>query len=329
MHGYLRMRIAQFLTVIHPTEHTIYLTRHGQSEYNVLGKIGGNPPLSAAGAEFARRLAQWTAPHAFALRGRLAKCRLWTSSLQRTILTASHIPHPVIPYSLFGKPMASYEVRTALGIATPAEVEAHNAAMSAEAESALSNSPPRVRRPSSHAHDWSPSLAPTPVDLSMDADQDMPLLSGNIEQPRVDPVWHQCAPRVYRNLDEIFAGEYEGKTYEAVKALAPDEASLRARDKIGYRYPRGESYFDILARLDPLVHELESYHEPLVIVSHQAVLRLVYSYLKGYSRAKAPRIEIPLHTVIKITYDGWNPPHEERFFLGPKIDKTQEGQQNL
>ena len=41
MHGYLRMRIAQFLTVIHPTPHTIYLTRHGQSEYNVVGKIGG------------------------------------------------------------------------------------------------------------------------------------------------------------------------------------------------------------------------------------------------------------------------------------------------
>ena len=25
---------------------------------------------------------------------------------------------------------------------------------------------------------------------------------------------------------------------------APDEASLRAMDKIGYRYPRGESYHD-------------------------------------------------------------------------------------
>lgn len=31
MHGYLRMRIAQFLTVIHPAPHTIYLSRHGQA----------------------------------------------------------------------------------------------------------------------------------------------------------------------------------------------------------------------------------------------------------------------------------------------------------
>ena len=32
MHGYLRMRIAQFLTTVHTTPHIIYLSRHGQSE---------------------------------------------------------------------------------------------------------------------------------------------------------------------------------------------------------------------------------------------------------------------------------------------------------
>ena len=81
--------------------------------------------------------------------------------------------------------------------------------------------------------------------------------------------WEQMSPRVYRNLDEIFAGEYEGLTYDEVKKRAPNEAHLRSMDKIGYRYPRGESYFDVLARLDPLVHEMESYHEPLMIVCHQ------------------------------------------------------------
>ena len=33
--------------------------------------------------------------------GRQVKCRLWTSSLQRTILTAAHIPHPLVHYSEF------------------------------------------------------------------------------------------------------------------------------------------------------------------------------------------------------------------------------------
>ena len=47
--------------------------------------------------------------------------------------------------------------------------------------------------------------------------------------------WEQMSPRVYRNLDEIFAGEYEGKTYEEIKEVAPSEAILRSMDKIGYR----------------------------------------------------------------------------------------------
>lgn len=261
MHGYLRMRIAQFLSVIHPTPHVIYLSRHGQSEYNKLGKIGGNPPLSESGSEYARRLGDWVIPNISAANGRLVKCRLWTSSLQRTILTGAHIPHPLIP------------------------------------ESAFSTAEP-------HAEE-------------------------ECLRPGESGAWEQFSPRVHRNLDEIFAGEYEGMRYEEIKALAPSEAHLRSMDKIGYRYPRGESYFDIIARLDPLVHEIESYHESLLLISHQAVLRLLYSYLMGRPRSGAPKLEIPLHTVIRITYDGWSAPREERFFLGPTPPEASDGQKDL
>ena len=90
MYGYLRMRIAQFLTTVHTTPHTIWLSRHGQSEYNVLGKIGGNPPLSRAGEEYARRLGPWVPHHVCVdAEGKTVKARLWTSSLQ---LCAFSIP---------------------------------------------------------------------------------------------------------------------------------------------------------------------------------------------------------------------------------------------
>ena len=50
-----------------------------------------------------------------------------------------------------------------------------------------------------------------------------------------------------------------------------------------------------------------------------------------------PKIEIPLHTVMKITYDGWNPPTMENFYLGPEpitLDESRpaddkDGQKNL
>ena len=118
--------------------------------------------------------------------------------------------------------------------------------------------------------------------------------------------------------------------FEDIKRLRPDEASLRAMDKIGYRYPRGESYFDILSRLVPLVHEMESYHEPLLIVSHQATLRILYSYLMGLPRKDAPKVEIPLHNLIKITWDGWRNISEERIpFEGGTKNLQNDGQTNL
>ena len=51
--------------------------------------------------------------------------------------------------------------------------------------------------------------------------------------------WQQMAPRVYRNLDEIFAGDFEGMTYKEIEDKFGDEAFMRKKDKLGYRYPRG------------------------------------------------------------------------------------------
>ena len=127
-----------------------------------------------------------------------------------------------------------------------------------------------------------------------------------------------------RKLDEIFAGEYEGMRYEDIKRLKPDEASLRAMDKIGYRYPRGESYYDIIARLEPVMIELLSLEAPLLVVSHQATLRMVRGFLLGLKREDCPAYEIPLHTVMKITWDGWSEPVEEEIPLGPSKEQVLE-----
>ena len=54
---------------------------------------------------------------------------------------------------------------------------------------------------------------------------------------------------------------------------------------------------------------MESYHEPLLIVSHQATLRVLRTYLlrdRSKPREKCPSVDIPQHTVMKITWDGWN-----------------------
>lgn len=45
------------------------------------------------------------------------------------------------------------------------------------------------------------------------------------------------------------------------------------------RYPRGESYLDMIQRLEPVISEMEREGESIVIVGHQAVLRVIFGYL--------------------------------------------------
>lgn len=44
---------------LHNTPRPIYLSRHGQSKYNVMGKVGGDSDLSKAGEEYATSLAKF------------------------------------------------------------------------------------------------------------------------------------------------------------------------------------------------------------------------------------------------------------------------------
>ena len=55
------------------------------------------------------------------------------------------------------------------------------------------------------------------------------------------------------NLDEIYAGVCDGMTYKEIESNYPAEFEARKLDKLGYRYPRGESYLDVIQRLDPIV----------------------------------------------------------------------------
>ncbi|MEQ1504648.1 MAG: 6-phosphofructo-2-kinase/fructose-2,6-bisphosphatase, partial [Myxococcota bacterium] len=117
-----------------------------------------------------------------------------------------------------------------------------------------------------------------------------------------------------RNLDEIDAGQFDGWTYDEVAARHPDEAAARRTDKLRYRYPRGESYEDVISRLEPVIIELERQRDPVVVVAHQAVIRCLYAYLAGRSPEECPHLEVPLHTAIVLVPRAYGP-REERIPL--------------
>jgi broad specificity phosphatase PhoE len=127
------------------------------------------------------------------------------------------------------------------------------------------------------------------------------LVQPDPNDPSQDYEWVQMRPRAWHHLDELFAGSCDGMTYEEIEERFPDEWKLRAADKLAYRYPRGESYLDVIARLEPIIIEMERHQEPLLIVAHQGILRIIYAFYMGLSRSEAPYVTIKLNCVTELT----------------------------
>ena len=193
--GYLLARVVHFLLNLHVQPRSVWLTRHGESSFNVLGRIGGDAPLSDAGRGYAAQLAN-------VIRDRVgADVVVWTSTLRRTIGTAEIIGLPF---------------------------------------------------------------------------------------------------RTWRALDEIDAGVCDGMTYAEIAKVMPHEYEGRAVDKFRYRYPRGESYQDVIQRLEPVIFELERERAPVLVIGHQAVLRALYAYMMDRPPHECPFVSIPLHTMLEL-----------------------------
>lgn len=124
--------------------------------------------------------------------------------------------------------------------------------------------------------------------------------------------------RPWRLLDEIDAGVCDGLRYADIADRLPDEHAARAHDKLRYRYPRGESYEDVIARLEPVILELERQQHPVLIVGHQAVLRALLAYFTDRPRADVPHLKMPLHTIQRLYPQAYGCAQTE-IPLGPKV----------
>lgn len=80
---------------------------------------------------------------------------------------------------------------------------------------------------------------------------------------------------------------------------------MRDQDKLNYRYPHGESYTDLMTRVTPILEELETTTDVLVI-SHQAVLRVILGYFLDKDNNELPYQRVPLHTIIRVTNHGYS-----------------------
>ncbi|KAJ2505735.1 Fructose-2,6-bisphosphatase, partial [Coemansia sp. RSA 2052] len=108
----------------------------------------------------------------------------------------------------------------------------------------------------------------------------------------------------WKALDELDAGLCDGLTYEDVEEQYPEEYAMRDENKFEFRYRGGESYRDVVLRLEPVIMELER-QQNIMIISHQAVLRCIYAYFLDIGPEELPYLKIPLHTVMKLTWTAY------------------------
>ena len=104
-----------------------------------------------------------------------------------------------------------------------------------------------------------------------------------------------------RLLNEIHAGICENMTCEQIEEKYPNISKERKADKLRFRYPQGESYIDLFERLKYFVLQLNSFNKPILIVAHNAIIKVLLGYFESQDHEKIPHMNINLGNVIKLT----------------------------
>lgn len=89
--------------------------------------------------------------------------------------------------------------------------------------------------------------------------------------------------------------------WHMMEALDEEFWRMWQEDKLLCRFPGGESYYDVMARVESVLLEIEMSTRPVLCVSHITCLQVLLSYFKSTPLAHAWDMSIPEHTVIEIT----------------------------
>lgn len=109
---------------------------------------------------------------------------------------------------------------------------------------------------------------------------------------------------LWDNLNTIYAGICEDLTLSEVQAKYPLIDEFRRANKYAFRYPKGESYQDLVMRLEPVIMELNSTDCVVVVVASQSVLRALLAYFGGVSAESCVWMEVPHRTIWRCTYNS-------------------------
>jgi 6-phosphofructo-2-kinase/fructose-2,6-biphosphatase 1 len=89
--------------------------------------------------------------------------------------------------------------------------------------------------------------------------------------------------------------------WDEVKRRHPELWEAWGKDPLRCRFPGGESYMDVVRRLEAFLIEVEQCTVPVLIVSHVTVLQLLVAYFQGKSVSEAWRLPFRKGVVFEAT----------------------------
>lgn len=115
---------------------------------------------------------------------------------------------------------------------------------------------------------------------------------------------HGLAPVLRRDLREIHVGDWEGRTWEELKAHVPDQWQARLDDIVNYRMPGGENLLDVADRVLPALQEIIARHRggEVLVVAHGGINRLLLLSAIGAPLDKLFHVEQAFGCLNRIDY---------------------------
>ena len=119
----------------------------------------------------------------------------------------------------------------------------------------------------------------------------------------------------FSSLNPLDKGDHEGMELFEIKQKDPEFYEELAEDAYYTRFPGGESYKDLVERLEGSIIDMEQQMVPVLVVSHVSVIQCLVAYFSNEPVNHCTTFEIPMGTVIQMSPGeggGWI---EERFAL--------------
>jgi probable phosphoglycerate mutase len=102
-------------------------------------------------------------------------------------------------------------------------------------------------------------------------------------------------PAIDHRLVETDWGEWEGRTLSEIRAATDGEVFDREARGLSFRAPCGESPKDVQARLRPFLIEAGGSEQPVVVVTHNGVIRALFSLALDWDMMSAMPVRLDRH----------------------------------